>query len=188
MKNLIIGTVIAAVVLYLYGFLYWGGAIPYGEHVWKQSSDDSAAGLALVQHFPDKGTYFVPASTNAAEARVALYEQGPVAMVHMLAPQGRPEVDPSIMIQGFLVNLAFIIAVGLLMKHVVKALPSFGSRLMMAILAGLACTLLTDIGDIAWWTIDWQWKVYTGLYHFTAWVIVGAILAAFVRPNEAATA
>ncbi len=186
MKRLVIGVLIASVALYLYGFLYWGGVIPYGEQVLKQTADDSAAGKALVEHFPEKGTYVVPASTNAPEARTALYETGPVAMVHMLTPAGRPEMDMSIMLQGFVVNLAFILAVGLLLRQVAAALPTFRSRVMFSVLAGLAGTLLTDVGDIAWWTIDWQWKAYTGFYHLTAWVLVGCVFAALIRPGESA--
>ncbi len=184
MKRLILGTVIAAVVLFLYGFLYWGGPIPYGEHIWKQTANDTAAGKSLLEHFPEKGTYFVPAVTNEDGSRAALYSWGPVAMVHMLSPDGRPEVDSSIMLQGFFMNLAFIFVVGLLLRQVTAALPTYGSRVMFAATAGLACTLLTDIGDIAWWTIDWQWRLYTGFYHFSAWVIVGLVLAAFVGPSE----
>jgi len=183
MKRLITGCLIASIVLFLYGFLYWGGTIPYGEHVWKQSADDAVAGRALSAHFPEKGTYFVPASTNEQETRSKLYLRGPIAMVHMLSPSGRPEMDSSILAKGFLANLAFIIVVGLLLRRVAAALPTYGNRVMFAILAGLACTLLTDIGDIAWWTMDWQWRAYTGFYHFSAWVIVGIVLAAFVSPT-----
>jgi hypothetical protein len=187
MKRSLIGIAIAAVVLYFYGFLIWGGVIPYGEHIWRQAADDASAAKALREHFPEARTYVVPAATSDPEIKAALHEEGPIVMLHVLSADGRPEFDPMIMAKGFAVNLAFIIAVALLLQQVVAALPTYTGRVTFAALAGLACTLLTDIGDIAWWEIDWQWKLYTGAYHLTAWIIVAIVLAAFIRPRTAVT-
>jgi len=47
--------------MYVWGFLYWGGANPFPYQAWKQTPDDVAAGQALLEHFSESGTYYVGA-------------------------------------------------------------------------------------------------------------------------------
>src|SRR5580692_2872338 len=63
MKRTIIGVAIACVVLYVYGFLYWGMG-PYKTMIWKHTRDDAAAGAALREYFPENGIYLVPGFAN----------------------------------------------------------------------------------------------------------------------------
>jgi small basic protein len=182
MKRLVIGVVLAAVALYAWGFLVWGAG-PYATLIWKQAKDHEVAGQMLREQFPENGTYFVPAATQEnVEQR---FEQGPVAMVHMLRVDGRPAFDPSIMVQGFFVNLVVIVLVALLLKQVASALPTYLDRVKFVALAGLASAILIDIGDCAWWQMDWGWMAYRGAYHTTAWVVMGLVLGCFLgKPTD----
>ncbi len=94
--------------------------------IWKQAKDDVSAGQSLLQHFPEAGTYYVPASTHDPETLERLFQKGPIALVHMISSSGRPVMDPSIMIQGFLLNLVVIVLIGLLLRRVSASLPSLG--------------------------------------------------------------
>ena len=181
MKRMIIGVVVAAVVLYMWGFVYWGFG-PYGKMIWKQTQDDAAAGQVLLEHFPQNGTYFVPGMGNEEEKREALYDNGPVAFVHMISASGRPMVDSSIMIQGFVLNLVVILLIAFLLRQVAPALPTYFDRVKFSALAGLTAAVLIDCGDAVWWQIDWPWMLYTGFYHFSAWTLTGLILAKFIAP------
>lgn len=183
MKKAILGIVIASVVLYMWGFVYWGLG-PYPKLIWKQANDDVAAGQALSEHFPENGVYFVPGAGHDQATAEGLYETGPVAMVHMIAADGRPMMDPSIMVGGFALNVVVIVLIGALMCQVRAALPTYAHRVKFAALAGLTAAMLIDCGDIVWWQIDWSWKLYNAFYHFSAWLIVGLVLAKFMASDS----
>ncbi len=77
MLRTIVGVIIAAVVIYAWGFLYWGLG-PYPKYIWKHPADGDRAGQALVQHFPERGTYFVPAAgDNADQVHARTMRKGP---------------------------------------------------------------------------------------------------------------
>jgi hypothetical protein len=184
MKRTLIGVVIACVVLYLWGFLYWGLG-PYKTLIWKHVRDDAAAGAALRQHFPENGTYLVPGFANDAETMEALSKKGPVAFVHMLAVDGMPSFDPTTMIKGFVLNLIVIVLIALLLRRVATSLPTYVDRVTFVALIGLTAALLIDGGDIAWWHISWEWKLYQAFYSVAFWILTGLILAWFVTPKRA---
>ncbi len=184
MTRTIIGVAIASVVLFFWGFLYWGMG-PYKTKIWKHTRDDAAAGAALREHFPENGTYLVPGFANDDATMESLSKKGPVALVHMIAVQGADSFDPMMMIKGFCLNLIVIALIAVLLQRLSPALPSYRDRVLFVALAGLAGTVLIDGGDIAWWHISWQWKLYQAFYSFSFWLIAGVILALFVTPKRA---
>lgn len=178
------GIVIATLVLYAWGFLYWGFG-PYREAIWKQASDDVAAGQALREHFPEDGTWYVPGFGHDQQTIEQRFTAGPVAFVHMLSVSGRNLAEPSIIIQGFVLNLVFVALLALLLRQIGHALPRYVDRVKLVTIAGLAATVLIDFGDAVWWQVDWSWKLYQGFYSFSAWLVVGLILGAIIRPAPA---
>ncbi len=184
MKRQIIGVVLAAVAVYMWGFLYWGAStIPYSA--WQATNDDAAAGKALLEHFPVSGTYYVPGMYNDEETRNRLSEAGPVAFVH-IQREGRPVVDPSIMLNGFLLTLVTACLISVLLKRALPALGSYTERVGFVALVGVTAVVMIDCGDAVWWKIPWGWKMYQIFYDLVAWVIAGLVLAKFVRPEAAA--
>lgn len=181
MVKFILGIVVASVALYMWGFLFWGLG-PYPTLIWKQPTDMAVARSALAEQFPQAGTYFVPPYTGDDDAFQKGYEEGPVAFVQMLAPQGRPAMDASIMIRGFVLNVLVIVLLALLLKQVVAATPTYLSRVSVATLVGLVAAVFIDIGDTAWWGIALEWKLYQAAYHVSAAVVVGAVLGLFITP------
>lgn len=183
MKNSIIGIAISAVVLFFWGFLYWGLG-PYRSMIWQPNADDVAAGQALLQHFPENGTYFVPGFTQDEATVEKLFADGPIAFVHMISASGRSMHDPAIMIQGFILNLVVIVLIAMLLRRVCSALPTYVDRVKFVALAGVTSAVLIDFGDAVWWQIDWSWKLYQAFYSFSAWLITGLILAKFIAPES----
>ena len=106
MVKAIVGIVATAIVLTIFGFIFWGAAtVPYQSL--QTVPDSGAAQSALATHFPEVGTYLIPGSpaeTKNAEVVAKQYESGPVAMIHITS-QGRPLMDPSIMISCFILNV-----------------------------------------------------------------------------------
>jgi hypothetical protein len=176
-----LGVILASVALFLWGFLYWGlSHFPY--QAWKRSSDDEAAQKALLELFPEDGTYYVPGRKHDAATLERLFRQGPLVFVHMLRRDGRPPLDPGIMIRGFALNVVVAALVALLLWQARGGLPDYLSRLLHASLAGVIASLMIDCGDAIWWEVSWVWKLRQAIYNCVAFVIGGAILAYFVTP------
>ncbi len=121
MKRQIIGVALAAVAVYMWGFLYWGATtIPYAAG--QATNDDAAAGQALLEHFPVSGTYYLPGLYNDEETRTKLSDAGPVGFVH-IQREGRPVVDTSTMRNGFLLMLATAFLISVILKGLFRHFP-----------------------------------------------------------------
>jgi len=108
MKKTIIGVIVTTLVLFVWGFLFWGQvlhSIPYES--WKQTGDDGQAQEMLKKTFPETGTYYVPGTAHLPLDRLSMIARGPVAMVHINHADDIPTQAES-MIQGFLLNLVLV--------------------------------------------------------------------------------
>lgn len=184
-KRTILGIVLATLVLYFWGFLYWGlNPLPYQSL--RRSTDTAAAGEALKKFFPENGAYLFPGRiTDEAEAE-RMYSAGPVGILQMTSVDGRPAFDPRIMLNGFVVNTIAVCLIAALLRTVSGALPTYGSRVKFAALAGLTCALLTDIGEVAWWDVSLAWNLHKAVYTLSAWVVTALVLAKFVGAKREA--
>ena len=155
MKRMTLGVLLATVVLYLFGFAYWGASgLPY--QVWNETADDRAAGQALKEHFPESGVYFIPAMGNPPEERTKLYDAGPTGFV-ILDVDGRPEFDPGIMIMGFLLNGVVMVLFAIVLWMTRRAAPEYGDRLKLVIVVSALAVLMINFGDAVWWVMPLSW-------------------------------
>jgi hypothetical protein len=177
MKRIILGIVLATIACYFFGFLYWGlNPLPYTS--WKHTSNDEAAGQALLEHFPESGTYYIPGMHHDEATLSRLHEAGPLAFVH-ITREGKPVMQSDVMAKGFLLTLVTTVLIALLLKLAAPALPSYGAVLKFTALAGLTATVMIDFGDSVWWHISWGWKLHMAAYHIVSWIIAGLVLAKF---------
>lgn len=184
MGRLVAGTIAGAIAAYVWGFLYWGvDPLPYTS--WKSAASDEAAGKALLEHFPQNGTYYVPSLQLPPDRLNELMERGPVAFVHMLRVDGRPVMDPSAMIKGFVLYLVAAAVLALLVRPLAQSLDTASNRLTFSVLLALVAALLIDIGDHVWWYIPLQWKLYQAFYDFTALLIMGFTVSTIVLRRDA---
>ncbi len=180
MQRFLVGAVLAWVALNAWGMLVWGFG-PYRTMLWLSAKEDVTVGRQLLEQFPERGTYYVPSFSQEPEETEALFSSGPVAFVHMLSPQGRPMHDSSIMIKGFVLNACVVLLIALLLQRTSKALPRYVDRVKVAALVGVTAAVLIDCGDAVWWQISWSWKLYQAAYNASAPLVVGLVLAAFMR-------
>jgi hypothetical protein len=179
MGRVLVGIVLATVIVYFWGFLYWGASsVPYSA--WQESADDAAAGQALLDHFPESGVYYIPANGNPPELRSKLYETGPTGFV-ILDVDGRPEFDATIMAEGFALNGVVMALLALLLHSCRRATPLYSDRLRLVSLVAAIAVLLVNAGDIVWWAMPVDWELWQIFYNFSALVLGGAVLAYFVR-------
>jgi hypothetical protein len=182
MKRFVLGVVLSALAMFLWGMLYWG-ANPLPYKTWKQPTDEAGAGQALLQYFPQNGTYFIPGLDHDKPTLDRMFRQGPVAFVHMLRREGRPMFEASLMIKGLLLYLAVACLLEWLMGLALPGLPTYGRRVKFAAVAALLAVFMIDVGDVVWWYMPFDWKLQQALYDFSALLVGGLVMAKFMpRP------
>lgn len=174
------GIVVSTLVLFIWGFIYWGiNPIPYESL--QQSSNDEAAQQALREHFPESGTYLVPGTDHADDELAELFEAGPIATVHIIA-EGGPVMDPAIMVGGFVLNLVFVALMAGFFR--MAGAKEFGDFARLSVAIGVIAVVLIDIGDMIWWRETVSWKIWAVIYNFTAFLIVGHLLGIFMKESK----
>ena len=181
MKKTILAVIVTALVIYIWGFLYWGvSTLPYSS--WRQAADDTLAQEILAEHFPESGAYFVPGFDHEQEALDTLYARGPTAFVHIRHGESS-QVEPARMVAGLALNLAFVALLAAFFR--IAGAKEFRDFARLSTVAGLAAVILTNVGDMIWWRISVEWKVWQLVYDYSLWLIAGHLLGIFMKKPAA---
>lgn len=183
MKQLLLGSLLAAVALFIWGAIFWMS--PIASSVLGHATDDEAAGRALLESFPESGTYVVPSEKNDESTFTRLHEAGPIATIHVRR-EGAPAMAPQVFVYGFLHGLLTCFLLGLLMRMALPGLPTYGLRVGFATLAGLTAAVFLELGQVIWWLQPWGLHLLNLIWGATAALIAGLVLAYFLRPAPAA--
>lgn len=178
MKRILLGSLAAAIVLFLFGAAFWTCPIPYA-YVEKAAVGDVALGQALRNALPNDGLYLVPSISADPKVSMELHRQGPVVTIHYRKGGVEP-MSPAFFGTGFIHGwvTTFLLA-GLL--HL-TARPRFGQRLLIVTLAGLAGANYMVLGSGIYWFQPWPWLILNAAYDAVAFVVCGLVLAGLVKP------
>lgn len=180
MKSIILGSFLAAVALFFWGFVFYV-LTPLPGKVIKSPPTD--VGPTLNAAFPESGTYFVPGMAED-EASIELMARGPVAMVH-IHRDGIAAMNGTLMGLGFLHGWACALLLALLLKQICKK-SGYGARVGFVTLVGFAGAFYARIGDSLWWHKSLDWQLTETFYMTAGSLIVGLVLAKFIKsPVEA---
>jgi hypothetical protein len=181
-KNLIIGSLVAAVAMFVWGFVFWVlSGIPRGAL--KSAPDVPAAQAALASAFPESGAYFVPDDSIPQEEYARLHEAGPIAFVHYRA-EGAPPMDPGVLLSGFLHNWVTCLLLGWLLLQ--SRTPTFVSRVAFVTIAGITASLFIDYGAVIWFYADRSFQLVNMFSNVSSWLAAGIVLA--WKPGSGAAA
>ncbi len=183
MSRVLIGAVSAGVAVFLWGFVFWGiSNLPYSSL--SRTADDLSVGRALMEHLPQTGTYLIPGQHNPPEVQKTLFEAGPVAMV-FFNREGKPMMSAMQMAAGLLHSIGIALVVGIGLFALGNCATTYGDRVRLVAIVGLASAFMAPIANIIWWYYPASWQLWNSLYQAVAWLIMALILAHFVRPRLA---
>ena len=181
MKRLLIGTTLAAIVMFFWGFLCWG-ALPFAWQIIGRAPDEAALQKALREALPQPGAYFLPHPSSGASdpaTHAARAKEGPIATV--LIHGGEDPNDPAPMIWGFVHMWVSALLMGLLLQRFAPA--SVSAAIGVAASAGLAAAVWADLGRPIWYAQPWDYHLLYAVYELVGWVLAGAVLGYFLRPR-----
>ena len=169
--KLTIGIVLNAVVLFVFGFLFWA-ANPLPAKTWNLAPDPGAAESALIEQFPETGVYGVPGPGGT-----------PTAVQAMLYVNHQPPedpMDPVTMVYDFIQYLV----VGAVLVFVLQRGSTLGGQVARAALLGLAAVVVIEGSDLIWWLYPLAWKLWVAVYHVLVFVISALVLSKFLPEAE----
>jgi len=192
-KQLVLGTVLGGIVLFVWSALAWM-IIPWPGEPLRSFTNEEAVVTAIKANAPRSGNYLVPnevkrtpgmtdeqftKATRDAESRMS---QGPAIFAAIrLEPIGSMS---KYMIIGFITDLIAVLVAGVLLLQTGGL--SYGAR--VGFVAGLG--LLIFVGGHM---DEWNWWGFSNAYIamqfgviIIGWILTGLVLAKFVRGKTAA--
>jgi hypothetical protein len=177
MRSIAVGSIVAAVVMFALGFLFFG---VLGMMMYAPLSPDAAAAVhsALGANITATGTYMVPADEAA-------WMTGPSAVVNFVAAGGVPSMAMA-MGMGFV----HLLLSALLFAYGLKAVGGdFARQARVVLWFGIGAAVFIHLGDPIWYGFAWR----TSLFEFIAdgvMLIAGGLVLArwFTSTREAAPA
>ncbi len=180
MKNIIIGSLLSAVALMIFGFAFW--ASPISSPGFGSDADIDALQAAISTAVPASGTYVIPNPYGDAspEEFSAQHERGPVGILH-IQKEGSPAMQPMVFVIGFIHNFVTALILAILLQMAIPALPTYAGRVAFCAICGVFAAVWENFTGPIWFSSPWAFYVVRTVYTVIAMTIVGAILAKFVR-------
>lgn len=179
-RQLILSTVLGALIIVVWGMLFWGFlADPVG--VFHTLPNAPAVTELLTANGTETGTYFMPwPRKTAAEfaAFTAQHEKGPFYLL-MFIREGVNPNSPGKLLLGVLHYLTVALLASILLMLV--KLPTYGARVLAVFLAGLLGSNFITLGNPIWFHLPWDYTLGNLLYEVAAWLLLGAVTAAVMH-------
>lgn len=174
MKTYLVGPLLAALAMFVWGFLYYGiSSFPY-----QPLGAAGDVGPALDELFPASGVYLVPDPRGEPDVVQSQMQRGPMVTVHIRKGEGKT-MDPAMMLGGFVHE--FLSCALMAMLLVRSAARNYVGRVCFVVIVGILITVFGHGGQAIWWQQDWSWHLRGMLYETIGWAFAGLILARFAH-------
>ena len=183
MIKLFIGSVAAAIAMFIAGFLYFAGPLAMMAYSSASETQSAAVQNALAANLPQTGTYMVP--DPSSQSGTVLYGKGPVATVHYNSG-GFPVDSADGMLWGFI--LYFVVALLMAAALSQSRATDFRSRAAIVLLFALAMPALTILTDPIFLHQDWTYAIFGFVGSVLILSIGGLIIARWFLPSAPAQA
>lgn len=182
MKKFLLAPALAALAMFAWGFLFWGGPHHLPYKALALVPDEAAAGEALGKIFPATGTYLLPGTQLGPARQGELMQRGPIAEVHFVK-SGRPMMDPIQLLKGYLHEFALCLVLVFMLDASAQTFRGFGCRVRFCGTIGLLVALY-DYGSAVWWNHSIGWVTMQAFYDFVAFFIAGLVLGKILTPKR----
>ena len=176
MRSFALGSVMAAVLMFALGFVFFGllGIMKFDP---LSAEAAASAQAALGGTLPGTGTYMVPGDEEA-------FMRGPSAVVQYVAAGGLPTM-PMALGMGFVHLLLSALLIGYGLK---AAGGDFPRQARVAIWFGLAASVFMHLGDPIWYGLTWRASLFEFAVDAVMFIAGGLVLARwFTSEREAPT-
>jgi hypothetical protein len=183
MKRLVLGSVLAAVAMFFWGFLYWAVfSFPY--QIMVPAPNQQALAKTIGDALPASGVYLLPHPKVGSEEEMAKsFRAGPLVQIN-IQKQGVDPMQGSIFLWGFVHMLVSSLLMALVVRAAAPAAAGFAGRLQIAALAGLAGACYSNLGKPIWWHQTWSYHLMNFGFDLGSWLLAALVLAWFVDSSS----
>lgn len=189
--RVVLASLLAAIVLFGWGFLFWG-VLPLGSAAMEE---EPYGGESLVTSISkvlgDSGVYFIPHPTDPSlvteEQQQRFRErhrEGPLVRIFYNKIGTEPGA-PAVFIKGFVHNLSIALLMAIILALAAPALPTFTRRLGVAFLVSAVAAVWLGLNEAIWFYHPWKYELYQAGYVLVGGLLMGLVLAAIVKAKQA---
>ncbi|MBI5473323.1 MAG: hypothetical protein HY961_13345 [Ignavibacteriae bacterium] len=180
MKNVIIGSIVAAVIVWLYQAMSWM-ILPVHTNTLKYTPQQDAILSAVTANLAEPGVYAIPntpptATDEEKQAFQASMVGKPWALV-TYSPSGMSGSMAPQMILGFLINFVAAFVVAYVLWKSVDKFAGFGSKLMLVLGFAVFTVFQSSLMMANWWGTPWHYLSGEVIDHILGWGLAGVWLA-----------
>lgn len=167
-----IASLLAAVVLFFFGFLWWGILMPIVKPA--NAITDATVVEKLASSLNESNIYFYPDYAGEYSED----QTGPTAMLYF--HKEMPSMG-KMMGLGFahMVLSALLVSVSLSFS----GRRTFAERFAFVFFLGLFVAVWADLGNMVWWRYPLAWTGYHFAYDVLSWLLAGLVIALIVKPK-----
>jgi len=179
--RLLTGSFVVAIVAWVWSLVFYVWTdIPY--MTMSDTGDDRAAATALLEHFPESGTYILPGRFSGDELRSEMRENGPVATVY-IKREGAPEASPVMIALGWLNSVIIGLLLGAAMLMLNRYTTDYWSHVAICGTVGLAYTAYPRFADILWSAFPPGYQLMMIFSDGVSFTLMVMVMAWFTRPK-----
>ena len=191
MKRVLLSGLLGGVAMFAWGGLSYT-VLPWHRMTMLSFRQESVVATALREQATQPGVYVVPGFPDAATMKSpaaesawdAAMKRGPRALV-VYRPEGADPKAPRMFLVGLLLEVAIASLAGGLLGVAAPALPGYWRRVIFVSCFGVLAALTGPLMEWNWMAYDTSYAVVNALDVIIAFVVVGLVVAALVRPKRA---
>jgi hypothetical protein len=182
--RLFAGSLLVAVVLWAWSTLFYViSPIPY--YTMSQTADDIAAGQALLEHFPETGTYILPGRYSGKDIRSQMRTDGPVATIY-ITRDGSPDASLVKILIGTFNSICIGLLIGVSMLLLNRHTKRYRDHVLIGSMFGIAYTAYPRFADIIWSDFPYGYQLMMIFSDGASWILAVIVMAWFVVPRPGA--
>lgn len=185
-KRILVGSLVAGIVLFLWGCAAWLFLPTYTN--FKDIIDEEAVVRTLNESLPEKGIYYFPKHPDQSAESIGEWNrkvrEGPTGIL-VFNPQGHGPLGIRKFGAALLAQWAAALIVAYLLSQTLASKPSFRHRWLFGALIGCVISLTAYLPDWIWYGFPGSYTANLVRDMVFGWVLAGLILAYFIKtPQE----
>jgi hypothetical protein len=188
--RVILATILGAIIYYAWGYLFWM-LLPLGKTA-VEEEPFGGAGLVtqMSKVLPTTGVYFIPfpaTETSTDDEKVEIekrHREGPLVRIFYTAGGGHLPASSTMLIRGFLHNLAVAFLLAVVLAVAASALPTFTQRLGLVFLVSVLTAVWLGLNEAVWFYHPWKYELYQAAYALIGGLLMGIVMAAIIKSKR----
>jgi len=190
MVRVLVGALLAAVILFAWGAVWWM-ALPFWTWATHSVPNDDAVVAVLQMNLPESGTYFSPyrdANATPEQDKVLMerHLRGPLVEI-IYIKEGLDPMTPVALAAGFAQILVSTLVAGVLLSFAAPALPAYVQRVGFVLLLAIFAVVALNLADIVWFHHPWPYPAMRAAFVASGWLLAGLLMGAIIKAPAART-